>query len=66
MFKLLEIQKLGTSPLYIQYSCQIAQCTYSAGISKQSKRARNRVGIGLLYRLARLQLAELIPGSLKV
>jgi hypothetical protein len=44
----------------------------SAGIFKQSMGARNRVGIGLSYRPARLlRLAELIPwnrflGSLKV
>jgi hypothetical protein len=43
-----------------------------AGIFKQSMGARNRVGIGLSYRLARLlSLAELVPwnrflGSLKV
>ncbi len=43
-----------------------------AGIFKQSMEARNRVGIGLSYRPARLhRLAELIPwnrfrGSLKV
>jgi hypothetical protein len=43
----------------------------SAGIFKQSMGARNRVGIGLWYRLARLHiLAELVPwnrflGSLK-
>jgi hypothetical protein len=43
-----------------------------AGIFKQSKGARNRVGIGLSYRPARLHsLAELVPwnrflGSLKV
>jgi hypothetical protein len=35
---------------------------YSAGIFKTSMRARNRVGIGLLYRPARLySLAELVP-----
>jgi hypothetical protein len=45
---------------------------YCAGIFKQSAGARNRVGIGLLYRPARLdRLAELILwnrflGSLKV
>jgi hypothetical protein len=44
----------------------------SAGIFKQSMGARNRVGIGLLYRPARLhRLAETIPwnrflGSFKV
>ncbi len=44
----------------------------SAGIFKQSMGARNRVGIGLSYRLARLHsLAELVPwnrflGSVKV
>jgi hypothetical protein len=38
----------------------------SAGILEQSMRARKRVGIGFLYRPARLQsLAELIPGHLK-
>ncbi len=37
-----------------------------AGIFKQSMGARNRVGIGLSYRLARLhRLAESIPGLLK-
>jgi hypothetical protein len=37
-----------------------------AGILEQSMGARNRVGIGLSYRPARLQrLAELIPGLLK-
>ncbi len=36
--------------------------TYRAGIFKQSKGARNQVGIGLLYRPARLHmLAEFIP-----
>ncbi len=46
-------------------------CLFSAGIFKQSMGARNRVGIGLSYRPARLQsLAELVPwnrflGSLK-
>jgi hypothetical protein len=45
---------------------------YSAGNFKQSMGARNRVGIGLSYRPARLHsLAELVPwdrflGSLKV
>jgi hypothetical protein len=35
---------------------------YSAGIFKQSMGARNRVGIGLSYRPARLhRLVELIP-----
>jgi hypothetical protein len=35
---------------------------YRAGIFKQSLGARNRVGIGLLYRPARLhRLAEYIP-----
>jgi hypothetical protein len=44
----------------------------SAGIFKQSMGARNRVGIGLSYRAARLHsLPELVPwnqllGSLKV
>jgi hypothetical protein len=34
----------------------------SAGIFKQSVEPRNRVGIGLLYRTARLhRVAELIP-----
>jgi hypothetical protein len=34
----------------------------SAGIFKQSMGARNRVGIGLSYRPAKLQsLAELVP-----
>jgi hypothetical protein len=36
----------------------------SAGILEQSMRARNRVGVGLSYRPARLyRLAELIPGN---
>ncbi len=39
---------------------------YCAGILEQSMRARNREGIGLSYRPARLQrLAESIPGLLK-
>ncbi len=47
------------------------QIDISAGIFKQSMGARNRVGIGLSYRPAKLHsLAELVPwnrlGSLKV
>ncbi len=40
-------------------------CLFSAGILKQSMRARNRVGLGLSYRPARLRkLAESIPWNL--
>jgi hypothetical protein len=49
----------------VQNSTEQVQCT-SALISKQSMGARNRVGIGLSYRPARLhRLAELFPGLLK-
>jgi hypothetical protein len=41
-----------------------AQAKSSAGILEQSMGARNRVGIGLSYRPARLhRLAEFIPGN---
>jgi hypothetical protein len=53
-------------------NCVHEKVIYSAGIFKQSMGARNRVGIWLSYRAARLHsLAELVPwnrflGSLKV
>ncbi len=53
-------------PLRIfDWSGALRACTlYSAGIFKQSMRARNRLGIGLSYRPARLhRLAESIPSN---
>ncbi len=53
-------------------SWKVGLILISAGIFKQSIGARNRVGIGMSYRSARLHsLAELVPwnrflGSLKV
>ncbi len=66
MFKLLEMLDCRNLRLHrLDYTYNIVvrlHILYSAGISKQSKGARNRVGIGLSYRLARLhRLAELIP-----
>jgi hypothetical protein len=41
---------------------RVRTATSSAGIFKQSMWARNRAGLGLSYRLARLhRLAELLP-----
>ncbi len=60
--------KLGQCIVRFSFPCDVT----SAGIFKQSMGARNQLGIGFLYRPARLHsLAELIPrnrflGSLKV
>jgi hypothetical protein len=44
---------------------EISSSVYSAGIFKQSTRARNRVGIGLSYRPARLHYTAWQNGSLE-
>jgi hypothetical protein len=63
------VYQLSRHHCTVAYFVQLENC---AGISEQSIGARNRVGIGLSYRPARLHsLAELVPwnrflGSLKV
>jgi len=55
------VYQLKQAPLYstVVYFFQFENC---AGISEQSIGARNRVGIGLSYRPARLHsLEELVP-----
>ncbi len=68
----LKVYKFGLRILLLKRCTSQITCRIRAGIFEQSMGARNRVGLGMSYRPARLHsLAELVPwnrflGSLKV
>jgi hypothetical protein len=61
---LLPVEYQCSHEIYVHFHARFYVSMPSAGIFKQSMGARNRVGIGLSYRPARIHsLTELFPGN---